>query len=100
MVGIFNTQQKLAAMLALIVTNLRQMDVLSSVLAELGARHLDYKAEPKHYPWIHDALMQALENVAGEQWNQATADAWSAAIELIASQMLEGAAQRQRGDAL
>jgi serine phosphatase RsbU (regulator of sigma subunit)/hemoglobin-like flavoprotein len=86
-------QKKLAAMLALIVTNLRQMEVLLSVLSELGARHIDYGTAPEHYPWVHDALMKSLEKVAGEHWNAETGQAWSDAIMLIAQQMLEGAAR-------
>lgn len=82
-------QKKLFAALKLTINNVRKPDVLMPVLRELGARHIDYKVEPEHYPIVGQVLLETLEAFAGEAWTDEVAHAWTEAYSLIQSAMLE-----------
>ena len=89
-VDLVRQRRKMAAMLTLIVTNLRRTDVLVTVLQTLGAKHVPYGATPERYKWVAESLLLALERVSGEAWDDATSKAWNAAISLISIQMQLG----------
>ena len=90
--GMADQKKKLLASLVLVVKNLRSPDQLRGALVELGRRHAGYGAQAEHYPIVRDALVGVMAEVGGSQWNdQLTAD-WNAALDLVASLMLEGQA--------
>ncbi len=91
MTDLVRQRRKMSAMLTLIVTNLRRMDVLVSVLRVLGAQHVAYQATPESYRWVQESMVHALADLTGDAWDDQTASAWNEAIALISAQMLEGA---------
>ena len=98
-VDLMQQRRKIAAMLTLIVTNLRRMDVLVPVLWSLGARHIAYGATPESYRWVEQSLLYAIEQVAGDAWNDETAEAWTAAIGVVSIQMMAGAVKEEESTA-
>jgi hemoglobin-like flavoprotein len=89
------TAQKGALLGALVLTvnNLRKPDVLLPTLRGLGARHAGYGVEEAHYVAVRDTLLGVMAELAGELWSDELAAAWSAALDVVGSTMLEGAAQ-------
>jgi serine phosphatase RsbU (regulator of sigma subunit)/hemoglobin-like flavoprotein len=82
--------RKIAAMLTLVVANLRRMDVLVPVLRTLGARHGGYGATPESYGWVEESLLHGIEQMAGAAWDEPTARAWTTAVGVISMQMQAG----------
>jgi serine phosphatase RsbU (regulator of sigma subunit)/hemoglobin-like flavoprotein len=89
-VDLLRQRRKLAAMLTLVVTNLRRMDVLVSALRSLGSRHVAYGATDENYEWTESSLMRSLERVLGDEWDEHTERAWAGAIGLVTSEMQAG----------
>jgi hemoglobin-like flavoprotein len=90
---------KLLAALVLLRKSLRDLGAIVPKLRELGARHVDYGAEPDHYPVVGAVLINAMAEVAGPDWRSEYERAWSDAIAVVAGAMLEGAAGRKLVDA-
>jgi hemoglobin-like flavoprotein len=65
----------------------------------MGRQHVDYGVADFMYPWVKECLLATLEEIGAEDWRPAYAQAWSHALDAIAAQMLEGAAQRRAEDA-
>ena len=84
---------KLLASLVLVTKNLRSTAKLVEPLHKMGARHAEYGAVAEHYPVVRDTLVGVMADMAGEQWNEQLTEDWDAAIDFVASVMLEGAAQ-------
>jgi hemoglobin-like flavoprotein len=84
-------RQMLLAALVLLRNSLRDFDSVVPALRRLGARHVAYGAQPAHYPVVGAVLIE----VAGEPWEQRYADAWGEAFGVIASVMLDGAAEAE-----
>ncbi len=82
---------KLIQSLELVIANVHNTETLREVLRALGARHVEYGAVLTDYPLIGDSLLQALEKHLGEDWNVAVKQTWTAAYQLIAQLMTEGA---------
>ncbi|MHC5022590.1 MAG: PP2C family protein-serine/threonine phosphatase [Planctomycetota bacterium] len=98
-VDLLRQRRKLAAMLTLVVTNLRRMDVLASALRSLGARHVAYGATEENYEWTEVSLLRSLERVAGDAWNEEVARAWTGAISLVTAEMRSGVPVREAPNA-
>jgi hemoglobin-like flavoprotein len=88
------TRQKtmLLGALVLLRKSLRNLDPIVPKLRDLGARHVAYGAEPEHYPVVGATLIASMAAIAGTQWKPEYERAWSAAFEVVAAVMLEGAA--------
>lgn len=86
-------QGKLLSSLALVVASLRQPDTLVPHLQELGRRHVDYGTEPVHYEAVGGVLLESLGDIAGELWTDELRDAWTDAITLVASVMIDAASE-------
>ena len=82
----------LLAALVLLRKSLRDLDAIVPKLRELGARHVAYGARPEHYPVVGTVLISSMAAVAGDDWKPEHEAAWSAAFEIVAATMLEGAA--------
>jgi nitric oxide dioxygenase len=88
-------QQKtmLLATLVLLRKSLRNLDAIAPTLRKLGACHVAYGAKPEHYPLVGATLIASMAATAGHEWKPEYEQAWSAAFEIVAATMLEGAAQ-------
>lgn len=84
-------KQQLKGALVMVVSNLRNPDVLTKSLQGLGARHVKYGALPEHYPLVGNSLLKALEQYAGSAWTPEVKGAWVDAYGAITELMLDGA---------
>jgi hemoglobin-like flavoprotein len=81
--------------LVLLRKSLRNLDSIVPKLRELGARHVGYGARPEHYPLVGATLIDAMAALAQDDWKPDYEQAWSAAFEIVAATMLEGATQAE-----
>jgi hemoglobin-like flavoprotein len=79
--------------LVLLRRHLHDLETIVPILRGLGARHVAYGARPEHYPVVGRALISSMAEVAGDVWRPEHERAWTAALDVIAGAMLEGAAE-------
>ena len=84
-------KKKLLASLVLIIQNIRKTEALIEPLKEMVRRHVEYGTQPAHYPIVRDSLIGVMQDMAGSAWNQQLTEDWTAALNLVAGVMLEGA---------
>ncbi|MEM6451118.1 MAG: globin family protein [Cyanobacteria bacterium P01_D01_bin.105] len=84
-------KQQLKGAIVMVVSNLRNPDVLTKALKGLGARHVKYGALPEHYPLVGNSLLKALGQHAGSAWTPEVKGAWVDAYGVITELMLDGA---------
>jgi hemoglobin-like flavoprotein len=82
-------KKKLLQSLVLVVNNLKNPDAVVPAVQELGRRHVGYGVKPEHYQTVGAALVWALSQQFGEQWNGEVQAAWVAAYTLVANVMVE-----------
>lgn len=84
------TQQrkKLMMMLAAVVNGLGNLDSILPAASALAKRHVNYGAQPEHYPVVGGALLWTLEKGLGEAWTSDVADAWTAAYGTLSGYMI------------
>ena len=85
--------------LVLLRRSLRDLDAIVPKLRSLGARHVAYGAEPEHYPVVGQVLIESMADVAGAAWHPEYSTAWTAAFDVVAGAMLDGAAAEELADA-
>lgn len=83
-------KDKLIESLQLVMGNVHNSEAFTSILKNLGIRHVKYGAVLTDYPLIGDALLQALEKHLGKNWNSETQQTWTLAYQLITDTMIEG----------
>ncbi len=88
-------KKKLLASLVLVMQNLRHPDKLTKALEDLGARHVDYGAQPAHYDAVGENLLAVLGEFAGPSWTPQVKQAWTEAFTAIKTIMLAGAQRMQ-----
>ena len=81
----------LLAALILLRKSLRDLDLVTPTLRDMGARHVRYGAQPQHYPVVGEVLIASMAQVAGEAWTPEYQLAWTEAFAVVAGVMLEGA---------
>lgn len=81
----------LLAAVGLVVKHADNLDALTEPLMQMGERHVKYGAQPEHYPVVRDTMLAALAKVAGPAWNAQLAADWAAALNAVASVMIQGA---------
>src|SRR5262245_29662939 len=81
--------------LVLLRKSLRDLDPLVPKLRELGARHVAYGAKAEHYPVVGTTLIASMAAIAEERWKPEYEQAWATAFDVVASVMLEGAAEAE-----
>jgi methyl-accepting chemotaxis protein len=86
-------KKHLASAIALVVKHADNLEPIRSALMEMGARHVGYGAQPEHYPIVRDTLVATLGEIAGSAFTPEDAQAWTDALNAVASIMIEGAAQ-------
>jgi hemoglobin-like flavoprotein len=84
-------KNKLIESLQLVMVNVRDTEAFTSILKNLGKRHVQYGAVLTDYPLIGDALLQALEKHLNKDWNAEVQQTWTIAYQMIADTMAEGA---------
>lgn len=88
--NIHRQSEKLYESLVLLVENIRNPDVLKSVLGPLGQNHKAYGAIEQHYPFVGSALLKALEEYIGDAWTKEVAQAWTDTYGAVMDMMLAG----------
>ena len=86
----FEQRKKLQETLALIVQHIRHPETLSTMLEELGQRHVTYGIRPEHYPLVGEVLLETFADFLGKHWTQAHHDAWVNGYEAVSRLMLQG----------
>ena len=81
-------RKKLMMMLAAVVNGLGNLESILPAASALAKRHVDYGAQPEHYPVVGGALLWTLEKGLGEAWTPEVADAWTAAYATLSSFMI------------
>jgi hemoglobin-like flavoprotein len=77
--------------LAVVVTGLDDLESIASLVQALGRGHAGYGVRPADYDMAGEALLWALSEVLGPEFNSELRDAWSAAFATLTSEMLRAA---------
>ena len=85
--------RKLEDTLRTTIEALDRFEELLPVLAELGRRHVIYGVQRYQYEQLRSALLWALGQALGLEFDCETRAAWDQLLSLISAVMLEGAAQ-------
>ena len=88
----FAQRKKLLQTLGFAVSSLDNLDVLGSMLQDLGRRHVGYGVSAKQYESVGVALLWALERSLGSAWTPAVAAAWAEVYTLVSRVMRSAAA--------
>jgi len=83
---------KLMAMLAKVVNNLHQLEVILPSLRQLGERHRDYGVSADHYAPVGAAMLWTLEQGLGSTFSPDVKAAWTEAYCALAGAMRPGEA--------
>lgn len=89
-------QRKLLASLKLVINNIRKPETLANALMDMGKRHQNYGADPEHYTAVANTLIDVMQEIAGDAWNNTIETAWRDALNLIADIMI-GAYETDKG---
>jgi methyl-accepting chemotaxis protein len=88
-------RRKLVQSLSVIIRSLTRPEALQKYLHDLGARHVEYGAQPEHYPLVAGVLLEVMAEIAGPAWTPDVARAWTDGLNAVAELMLAGAEQLQ-----
>lgn len=80
---------KLMQALGAAVGLLDKPEVLLPVLRRLGERHGGYGVQPVHYDIVGAVLLKTLGQGLGDDFDDATRDAWAALYRVVADTMIE-----------
>lgn len=87
-IGMARQRDRLVTALGDVIANVDNLDAAVPILQRLGRDHARrYGVEPKHYPWVADALLASLEYHLGDSWTPEAAGTWRAAYQLVADVM-------------
>lgn len=89
-------RQKLIQSIALVVKSLEDPEALTRYLHQLGVSHDEKGVTENDYEPVANSLLATLAEIADEHWNQELEDAWTEALEAVASIMLEGVEIRRK----
>jgi nitric oxide dioxygenase len=84
-------RKKLMTILAAVVNGLGNLESILPAASALAKRHVDYGAQPEHYPVVGGALLWTLEKGLGEAWTSDVAEAWTAAYGTLSGYMISEA---------
>jgi nitric oxide dioxygenase len=77
--------------LALIVRNLRDLDLLEEPLMELGAGHAQVGVRPEHYPVLCRTMVETLRDGSGSAWSSDLEADWTELLARVSRIMMNGA---------
>lgn len=80
--------QKLISMLQVVVARLDHFDSLTTDLANLAQRHVQYGVVPEQYKYVGAALLWTLERSLGAGWTPEVADAWKTCYQMLSQAMI------------
>jgi len=80
---------KLADALSAYAVNIDRLQVLKPALDVIARTHVNSKVKPVHYPMVGIALIQAIEDILGDQATPEFIDAWREAYQHIADVLIE-----------
>src|SRR2546421_1519032 len=83
--------QHLAAALAMIIRNLRLLDVLEQPLMELGAAHAQVGVRPEQYPILCRTMVETLRDGSGDAWSPELQADWTEMLHRVSHIMMNGA---------
>lgn len=86
--------RKLFQTLTAVVAHLDDLETITPTVRELGARHADYGATPRHYQAVGAALLDTLRTTLGTEFDHATEDAWADAYDMLANLMQQAVTHR------
>ena len=84
--------RKLMDTLDLLVASLDDFDAVRPHLSALGRRHQGYGVRPEQYASVESALLWALGQALGPDFDARTRDAWRAVLATVSTAMRQGAA--------
>ncbi len=84
-------RKKLMMMLAAVVKGLGNLESILPAASALAKRHVNYGAQPEHYPVVGGALLWTLEKRLGKAWTPDVADAWTTAYGTLSGYMISEA---------
>jgi hemoglobin-like flavoprotein len=73
-----------------VADSLRQVDSMRGRLAELGRKHASYGVRPEQYEIVTAALLWALAQALGPDFDRPTQEAWGLALTEISAAMKDG----------
>jgi hemoglobin-like flavoprotein len=82
--------QKLIDTLGAVTASLDQFDSMRSLLAELGRQHADYGVLPGHYESVIQALLWAVGQALGTDFDAPMREAWQAVLAAVSTAMQMG----------
>ena len=87
------TQQRgrLMRMIGMAVSGLSRIEMLLPALRQLGARHVGYGVEDRHYATVGQALLETLRAGLGHHFTPQVQEAWATVFAAISSTMQAGA---------
>ena len=85
--------QKLMKMLAVAVDGLSRIEEIVPAVEDMGRRHAGYGVKDSHYGAVASALLWTLEQGLGPEFTPEVKEAWTAAYQVLAATMKNGAAQ-------
>jgi NAD(P)H-flavin reductase/hemoglobin-like flavoprotein len=90
-IGMAEQRDRLLKALALVVTNIDNLDGLVPSLRQLGHDHRKFGVRPEHYDAVGASLLATFELFAGEAWTPDVAASWRAAYAVAAQTMIDAA---------
>ena len=69
------------------------LEMVEGQLQQLGFRHIRYGVMPKHYPLMGKALLNTLEHLLGDKFDEKRHDSWNAIYTFMSVTMMQGAFQ-------
>jgi hemoglobin-like flavoprotein len=81
-------RRKLMATLAVFVNGLGNLKAILPAASALAKRHVEYGAQPAHYPVVGKVLLLTLERGLGDAWTPDVATAWASAYATLANFMI------------
>jgi hemoglobin-like flavoprotein len=85
--------RKLVDTLETVTQSLDRFDAIRPRLADLGRQHAGYGVRAEQYDTIVTALLWALGQALGADFDPLTRDAWNTALQAVTAAMKEGAHQ-------
>lgn len=91
--GVDLDRQSVLLMMSLLVIEQQasnQYESTSSYLADLGAKHREWRIPKELYPYFREALFDVLAKHHGDDWDESLMSQWAAAIDSATEQMVCG----------
>lgn len=81
--------KKLVTMLAVVISELGNLDSIINDVKRLAKRHDRYGAQPEHYAVVGEALIKTLKMKLDSKWTEEIEQAWIAAYTILSGAMIE-----------